>query len=53
LGQTGSAAVAAAAVVTSTGIIGGIPQTAKAASQMWKPIKLPFEETLYDIDFDT
>ncbi|KAG7356269.1 Ycf48-like protein [Nitzschia inconspicua] len=50
--KTGSAA-AAAALATATSTLGGMPQSAEAASQMWKPVKLPFQETLYDIDFDT
>jgi hypothetical protein len=29
------------------------PSTAEAATQMWKQVPLPFEDTLYDIDFDT
>lgn len=50
LGQTGSAAAAAAFATTT---LGAVPQPANAAAtKMWKPVKLPFEETLYDIDFD-
>lgn len=50
--KTGSAA-AAAALATVTGSVAA-PQPASAgASQMWKPIQLPFADTLYDIDFDT
>jgi hypothetical protein len=50
--QTGT--VAAAAALATTGAFGVAPKPAEAAaSKMWKPIKLPFEETLYDIDFDT
>ena len=40
------AGLAAATGMTST------PTPANAASQMWKPIELPFQDTLYDIDFD-
>jgi hypothetical protein len=40
-------------LTTATGTFGVAPQPAEAASKMWKPIKLPFAETLYDIDFDT
>jgi len=49
--KTGTAA-AAAALATTVGTF-GTPQPANAVSQMWKPIQLPFSDTLYDIDFDT
>jgi len=46
--------VAAAAFASATGTLGVPTQPAEAASsQMWKPVALPFSETLYDIDFDT
>lgn len=45
---------AAAALGTFGAINGVTPTPAEAASsQFWKPIPLPFEETLYDIDFDS
>jgi hypothetical protein len=50
--QTGSAA-AAAAFATATGGSLSTAQPANAASKMWKPVDLPFQDTLYDIDFDT
>eukprot|EP00536_Pseudo-nitzschia_multiseries_P017160 jgi/Psemu1/314068/fgenesh1_kg.1404_\ len=51
--KTGST-VAAAALASATGTLGVPTQPAEAASsQMWKPVALPFAETLYDIDFDT
>lgn len=54
--KTGST-VAATALATATGAFGGLavqPQPAEAAAtKMWKQVKLPFAETLYDIDFDT
>jgi hypothetical protein len=54
--KTGST-VAATALATATGAFGGLsvqPQPAEAAAtSMWKQVKLPFAETLYDIDFDT
>jgi hypothetical protein len=28
------------------------PAASAAATQMWKQVKVPFEDTLYDIDFD-
>ena len=41
-----------ASLATVTGSA-GLPQPAEAAaSQMWKKIDLPFEDTLYDVDFD-
>jgi len=44
----------AAALGTFAAAAGVSPAPAEAASsQFWKPIKLPFEETLYDIDFDS
>eukprot|EP00529_Nitzschia_sp_RCC80_P021392 CAMPEP_0113510138 /NCGR_PEP_ID=MMETSP0014_2-20120614/37966_1 /TAXON_ID=2857 /ORGANISM="Nitzschia sp." /LENGTH=385 /DNA_ID=CAMNT_0000406049 /DNA_START=227 /DNA_END=1385 /DNA_ORIENTATION=+ /assembly_acc=CAM_ASM_000159 len=49
--KTGTAA-AAAALSTTFGVAAPKPAEA-ASSKMWKAIKLPFEETLYDIDFDT
>jgi len=51
--KTGST-VAATAFASATGMLGVPTQPAEAASsKMWKPIPLPFAETLYDIDFDT
>jgi len=50
--KTGSAA-AAAAVATTTGAFGAPAPASAASSKMWKPIQLPFADTLYDIDFDT
>lgn len=45
-------AVASAALVS--GSIASFPSTAEAASSgMWSKVKLPFEDTLYDIDFDS
>uniref|UniRef100_A0A7S2UBA7 Photosynthesis system II assembly factor Ycf48/Hcf136-like domain-containing protein n=1 Tax=Attheya septentrionalis TaxID=420275 RepID=A0A7S2UBA7_9STRA len=50
--KTGSAA-AMASLATVTGSA-GLPQPAEAAaSKMWKQIQLPFEDTLYDVDFDS
>jgi len=44
----------AAALGTIAAVTGGSPESAEAAStKYWKPVKLPFEETLYDIDFDS
>jgi len=44
-----SAAAASAAALTA-----GIPKVASAAStKKWTPIKVPFDDTLYDIDFDS
>lgn len=41
-----------ASLATVTGSA-GLPQPAEAAaSKMWKQIQLPFEDTLYDVDFD-
>ena len=46
--------VASAAVASATGTLGFPAKPAEAAStKMWKAVKLPFTETLYDIDFDT
>jgi hypothetical protein len=50
--QTGSAAAAAAFATSTAGSL-STPQPANAASKMWKAIELPFQDTLYDIDFDT
>jgi len=51
--KTGST-VAAAALASATGMIGVPVQPTEAAStKMWKPVKVPFGETLYDLDFDT
>jgi len=47
--QTASAAAAASVAVAST----GIPAPAEAAaSKMWEKVPVPFEDTIYDIDFD-
>jgi hypothetical protein len=52
LTQTGSAAAAAAFATATAGSM-STSQPANAASKMWKPVELPFQDTLYDIDFDT
>jgi len=46
------ATAASVASVASFGLITS-PAPAEAASQMWKQVQLPFEDTLYDIDFDS
>jgi hypothetical protein len=43
-----TAGLASLATMTS----GALPAPASAASKMWTPVELPFEDTLYDIDFD-
>jgi len=52
---TASAAAVASLVVGENAVDGGHPPEAeaKAASGMWQKIDLPFEDTLYDIDFDS
>lgn len=41
-------------MASATGMLGAPSQPAEAASsKMWKPVKVPFAETLYDLDFDT
>jgi len=47
------ATAAAAAVATVAGGLTMVPRPASAASQMWTPVDIPFDDTLYDIDFDT
>ena len=50
---TKSATTAATSMaVTAGGFTSAVP-SAQAASQMWTKVDLPFEDTLYDIDFDT
>jgi photosystem II stability/assembly factor-like uncharacterized protein len=44
-----SLAVASAGLATNV----GFPAPAQAASKMWTQVPLPFEDTLYDIDFET
>lgn len=49
-----SATAATAGIASFSTVTGGNPAPAEAAStKMWKKIPLPFEETLYDIDFDS
>lgn len=51
--KTGST-VAATTLATATEMLGVPSRPAEAApSKKWKPVSLPFSETLYDIDFDT
>lgn len=51
---TKSASVAAAGVVAASGAMTGLPEMADAASStMWAPVPLPFEDTLFDVDFDS
>jgi len=50
----GQASTAAAGIAASTLSTGAMPAPAEAAStKMWKKVKLPFEDTIYDIDFDS
>jgi len=49
-----SAAVAAVTLGTTGAGVLALPQSAQAAStKMWTKIELPFEDTVYDIDFDS
>lgn len=49
-----SSSAALGTVAAAAAAVGVSPAPAEAASsQFWKPVKLPFEETLYDIDFDS
>jgi len=51
---TKAATTAAGATAAAVGGVAGIPADAEAAtSKMWVPVKLPFTDTLYDIDFDS
>ena len=43
----------AAASVAAASVSGFAPQAEAAVSQQWTPVPLPFEDTLYDIDFDS
>lgn len=47
--KTATSAAAASLAFATT----GIPEPAEAATKMWTPVQLPFEDTLYDISFDT
>lgn len=50
IAKTGSAAAAASIATVS----GGLPAPAEAASsKLWEQVKIPFDDTLYDVDFDT
>lgn len=47
-------AAAAASMATVTGVTTGMPAPAEAASsKMWEQVKLPFDDTLYDISFNS
>lgn len=48
-----SSAAAAASVAAATGFTGAVEPAEAASSQMWTPVDLPFQDTLYDIDFDS
>ena len=50
--QTGTVA-AATALSTAAGTLGAPRPANAAATKMWKPVELPFSDTIYDIDFDT
>mmetsp|Transcript_49849 Transcript_49849/g.74350 ORF Transcript_49849/g.74350 Transcript_49849/m.74350 type:complete len:410 (-) Transcript_49849:57-1286(-) len=53
LTKTGvSGASAALAGITTAAGLTSQPQPAEAAYQMWEPVPLPFEDTLYDISFE-
>jgi len=42
-----------AAIIGAAAGLSSNSQVASAASQMWQQVKVPFEDTIYDIDFDT
>jgi len=48
-----SSAAAAASVAAATGGLVSPQPADAAATRMWTPIDLPFDDTLYDIDFDS
>jgi len=48
-----SQATTAAAVASVSGVLGGAPQPAAAVTEKWTKVKVPFDDTLYDIDFDS
>jgi len=51
---TKSATTAASLATVAAGGVAGLPQEAEAAaSTCWTPVPLPFQDTLYDIDFDS
>jgi len=51
---TKSTATTTAAIIGSSAAITVGPQpVSAAASTMWKQVKVPFDDTIYDIDFDT
>lgn len=51
--KTGAAStVASAAAAFATGGLTSVPP-ALAAYQMWEQVPVPFDDTLYDVDFDT
>ena len=52
LGQASATAVAAAVATTTTATSLVAPAQA-AATQLWTKVDLPFEDTLYDVDFDS
>ena len=47
-----SKTVAVASLASFTSGLTSSPAPAAAATQMWKQVPLPFEDTLYDLDFD-
>ena len=49
--KTASTAAAASLAVATGGLQGVAP--ANAATALWEPVPLPFEDTLYDVEFDS
>lgn len=51
---TGTSSAFALATAASITGVGGLPAPASAeSSRMWQQIPIPFEDTIYDIDFDS
>lgn len=51
ISETTAAGVAATTLSTLTS--GCAPVSAKTSSKMWTPVNIPFDDTLYDIDFES
>lgn len=51
---TESATVSAGILASSAvGLSGGVPSASAASISMWKKVDVPFEDTIYDVDFES
>mmetsp|Transcript_9172 Transcript_9172/g.19044 ORF Transcript_9172/g.19044 Transcript_9172/m.19044 type:complete len:407 (-) Transcript_9172:206-1426(-) len=53
VGKAATSAAAMAAATVTSGVVAPPQEAEAASSKMWTKVELPFEDTLYDIDFES